>query len=116
MPQLDILSYLTQIIWLTIIIGAFYLIIIRKVLPEIKKIFQVRDLMKFMEIEMISKELEESKLIVNTLTISNNNIKEKTQINNQSMLTNIKIKNKNYLVEANKNYLINLTKNLLTSK
>jgi F-type H+-transporting ATPase subunit b len=42
MPQLDTVTFLSQIFWLVIIFGAFYLIVLTHILPSISRILKVR--------------------------------------------------------------------------
>lgn len=115
MAQLDILSYFTQLIWLIVILGSFYVIIIRKILPEIKRVFKVRALMSKTHMETVTPVLKsENKLLINTLEIVNEEIKEITEINKKLTKENIKGKNKKELKEANIEYLKSITKLLIT--
>jgi F-type H+-transporting ATPase subunit b len=42
MPQLDTVTFLSQIFWLVIIFGFFYLIVLTHILPAISRILKVR--------------------------------------------------------------------------
>lgn len=116
MAQLDILSYFTQLIWLIVILSSFYIIIIRKILPEIKRVFKLRELgLKAITPEEIRIESTlENNVIINTLEKINKEIKELTVLNNKLTKENIKGKNKKELNEANKKYLNSIIKLLIT--
>lgn len=119
MAQLDIISYFTQIFWLTIIIAFFYLIVIRRVLPKIKKINKIRVLSVTLDKERVAKNLdkkEEKEILTNSLGILNKEIRGIEILTNKLILENIKGKNKTLLKEGNQKYIDNITKLLVTSK
>lgn len=117
MAQLDILSYFTQLFWLTLVLGFFYVTIVRRILPGITKIYKVRTLTvnldNLIKESKVNKITDETKLIINSLETANRNLREVCKLNANLMTENIKTKNRKGLGESNKVYINSITKLLL---
>jgi F0F1-type ATP synthase membrane subunit b/b' len=120
MAQLDIISYFTQIFWLTVILSTFYVVLIRKVLPEIKKTFKIRALTIALEGSAAGESSgllaskEENKLITHSLSLLNKEVKEIDHLNTKLIVENVKGKNRRKvshgLNESNQTYINSVTK------
>jgi cell division septal protein FtsQ len=115
MAQLDILSYFTQLFWLTLVLGFFYVTIVRRVLPKITRIYKVRvltmNLDKAITEAADNKSAEDSgnkAIITNSLEIVNKNIKSIDPMISHHMVSD--------LGEINKVYINSVTKLLLENK
>ena len=78
MPQLDTLSFFTQVFWFVLSMTFFYYIMVNKLIPVISNIFKIRNSFKF----------------VKNLDISGSQITSLDKVMNEN-LTNIK--NNNFL-------------------
>jgi hypothetical protein len=106
MPQLDVLTYLSQLLWLLIILIGFYLFVIKFVLPEIKQIKIIRDFLIKPQSKLIFHFIQypmEQQQILNQLNLLNNQIKK----------SQIQTINQENWKQVNQNYLLRLSQLLI---
>lgn len=113
MPQLDKITFLSQVFWLIVIFVSFYLISLRYLLPTISKILKVRQ----NKIESNNKQLtnfkeEESFVTENYETVLRNSLIESQKLLTEAIQsslvwldTSMKKTNESMLLEMNKEYI-----------
>lgn len=85
MPQLDTLSFFTQIFWFVVIIIPFYYIMTTKLIPTISNIFKIRNQYKFVKnIEFITAQSTSLEKVINEnfSKIKNNSVNNQTSVKN----------------------------------
>lgn len=113
MPQLDKVTFLSQVFWLIVIFVSFYLISLRYLLPTVGKILKVRK----NKIESNNKQLtsfkeEESFVTENYETVLRNSLIESQKLLTEAIQsslvwldTSMKKTNESMLLEMNKEYI-----------
>ncbi len=113
MPQLDKITFLSQVFWLIVIFVSFYLISLRYLLPTISQILKVRQ----NKIESNNKQLtnfkeEESFVTENYETVLRNSLIESQKLLTEAIQsslvwldTSMKKTNESMLLEMNKEYI-----------
>ena len=127
MPQLDSVTFLPQIFWLTIIFYTFYMIVIRNFLPGLTRIIKIRKKRLEAAQKTSSEFSEETMMTVNNyegllvssaddfrqvlsttsqegsdwITTSTNNLERKdlSQLNKDYILLNGRIRSKSYVLQ-----------------
>jgi len=110
MPQLDTLSFFTQIFWFVLVIVPFYYIIVTKIIPTISNIFKIRSNFKFtknVELNVIQLSSLDKVINDNLSTIKNNLNNNQSTVKNwtNSVISNQKETNLN---SGFNSYLTNL--------
>jgi predicted PurR-regulated permease PerM len=85
MPQLDTLSFFTQIFWFVLIIVFFYFIMVTKIIPTISNIFKIRSQFKF--VKNVELNVAQTSSLDKVINENLSNIKN-TLNNNQSVVKN----------------------------
>jgi hypothetical protein len=113
MPQLDIISYMSQLFWLLILLALFYLLVIRYILPELKKIQRVREIYTFQEfpISLSKYQTNISISMYETLNHQEELLKKAKLLNQEMVVKFVKTTNKERL--NNQSYLTKITKILV---
>ena|ERR1700728_2749472 len=112
MPQLDIVSYMSQLFWLLIVLGIFYLLVLKYILPELKKIQKVREISILQE-KPLSLALYQTTMY-ETLHHQEEILKKAELLNQEMVVTFLKRTNKERL--NNWNYLTKITQLLLKTQ
>ena len=113
MPQLDKVTFLSQVFWLIVIFVSFYLISLRYLLPTVGKILKVRkNKIEWNNKQLTSFKEEESFVTENYETVLRNSLIESQKLLTEAIQsslvwldTSMKKTNESMLLEMNKEYI-----------
>ena len=120
MPQLDSITFITQLTWLIIIFLAFYGIVLSKSLPALARIIKTRKLkLSFGQSNLTNLDLETQKSInnyenslINSLSKSRALLSENIETSNLFISKSVSDLNKGSLNKANTSYVLILGKTI----
>jgi F-type H+-transporting ATPase subunit b len=120
MPQLDSITFITQLSWLIIIFLAFYGIVLSKSLPALARIIKTRKLkLSFGQSNLTNLDLETTNSInnyenslINSLSKSRTLLSDNIETSNLFISHSISDLNKGSLNEANTSYVLILGKTI----
>jgi len=120
MPQLDSITFITQLSWLIIIFLAFYGIVLSKSLPALARIIKTRKLkLSFGQSNLTNLDLETTNSInnyenslINSLSKSRTLLSDNIETSNLFISQSISDLNKGSLNEANTSYVLILGKTI----
>jgi F-type H+-transporting ATPase subunit b len=120
MPQLDSITFITQLSWLIIIFLAFYGIVLSKSLPALARIIKTRKLkLSFGQSNLTNLDLETTNSInnyenslINSLSKSRTLLSDNIETSNLFISNSISDLNKGSLNEANTSYVLILGKTI----
>jgi hypothetical protein len=114
MPQLDSYTFFSQVFWLVVIFGAFYILILNNVLPNIARVLKLRR----KQISATDGSLigdEHKAIMASTSGVLETSLKDSTSflstVRNSSsdwLSASLNEANEKTLLELNKNYLKNI--------
>lgn len=111
MPQLDTLSYMSQLFWLFIILSTFYILVIQFIAPELKKITRLRTLLT--TTEHLLEPTKETELLTESLIQQKGLLVTSNELTQQLTQKAIQTKHQKELKHFNQAYLIQLSQLLL---
>ena len=111
MPQLDILSYMSQLLWLVVILGTFYILVIRHIAPELKKVRRLRTLLTLTEQPFEPN--QETQVLTETLTQQKTLLATSNELTQHMTQKAIQTKHQKELKSFNQTYLNFLSQLLL---
>jgi len=120
MPQLDSITFITQLTWLIIIFLAFYGVVLSKSLPALARIIKTRKLkLSFGQSNLTNLDLETQKSInnyenslINSLSKSRALLSENIETSNLFISKSVSDLNKGSLNKANTSYVLILGKTI----
>jgi hypothetical protein len=110
MPQLDTLSFFTQVFWFILIIVCFYYLMVNKLIPVISNIFKIRNNFKFVKnLEVALSQVSSLDKITNENLVTIKNTQNNNQTNVKNFINSVITKEKEVTFNSGFNaYLSNI--------